>query len=979
MALTNKVEQFSIDADLMHQVVHGDNATTVTTEGGPVKSVAKLQKDMQDQAMNEASGYVSQAAAQVAAAQSERLQAAGFKDQALAAWAASTYPTESIAAISRVTHTSASIVAQCLYDTRKDSDPNWIKRCAGTSWYNEAICAGIYLFEAANEAGARAKTGATTGCYYHNTTDGKYYSLNVTSGQTEVFRGNTRQFPAVSLIVAETARVIIYDALTGAMWMVFNPSGINAIGTASALLHVTSINGILYVGSNGGFLHVVNFMRDIAYRHGLDSTTTTALKGNLAQRNSGVGRVPYPVANLPVSIINAVACTILPDAPTDPVTGLQIPTVAVASGGGMSVIKQDGTVVNGSSTANSYSSVYVDDSTKRLYSSNSTNGDVYSYGAIAGLGASFTGEVYTCGTGIPAVLSAITEATRVVARNSLVAHGATLGLGLLKENPTVRAKGMVAYITNAIPGMWQMGDSRMATLADTVAETVTGVTVLSDTFDYADVAAMTAAGWTVTVGGTSTVTLNTGRVEMVSDGTNLALISKAFTTVAGKTYTVSHGRNNSGITLTRYVGTAVNGGQIANTGTTLVSDTFTFIATGTTTYITFGRTGGAGLLVAVDDLTIKLATPDRSVKNTGLVVNGSLTKAAVASGAQLVGYSGFSATNYLEQPYNSNLDFGTGDFCVMGWVKPSAVPSFEWAFYRGDDSATSTSFDAVSIGAADFRMRLNAGGASNGNTAMTIPPIVSTWNLAIMVRISGVVYRYMNGVFSDSFASVLNITKSDAVCMLGARRAGAGVTGQYLGSLALWRISATVPSADQIAYIYNTEKKLFEPNAKCTLDGTSSAVTAMDFDPITDLLHVGTSWGRSSFKDLVRVESEATTVGAINSIRAYDGQLVQSGASAAKIYIPAKSLREELNRRAEQAAAFGRPLVPQEFDATASQTDFVLPLGFTPKFVYVAGALKRMGATKDFTLVDDGFRVTVKFNAGQSLNAWVSVLCERVK
>ena len=45
------------------------------------------------------------------------------------------------------------------------------------------------------------------------------------------------------------------------------------------------------------------------------------------------------------------------------------------------------------------------------------------------------------------------------------------------------------------------------------------------------------------------------------------------------------------------------------------------------------------------------------------VVYGTVTNSPVATGADLVAYSGFSASNYLEQPYNSDLDFGTGDFC----------------------------------------------------------------------------------------------------------------------------------------------------------------------------------------------------------------------------------------------------------------------------------------------------------------------------
>lgn len=45
MSLINKVEQFNDDVDIAHQIVHGDSTTTVTTEGGPVRSLAKLIAD----------------------------------------------------------------------------------------------------------------------------------------------------------------------------------------------------------------------------------------------------------------------------------------------------------------------------------------------------------------------------------------------------------------------------------------------------------------------------------------------------------------------------------------------------------------------------------------------------------------------------------------------------------------------------------------------------------------------------------------------------------------------------------------------------------------------------------------------------------------------------------------------------------------------------------------------------------------------
>jgi len=40
--------------------------------------------------------------------------------------------------------------------------------------------------------------------------------------------------------------------------------------------------------------------------------------------------------------VNDCAAVVLPDAPIDPATGLPVPTIAVATDGGVSVIKDDG-------------------------------------------------------------------------------------------------------------------------------------------------------------------------------------------------------------------------------------------------------------------------------------------------------------------------------------------------------------------------------------------------------------------------------------------------------------------------------------------------------------------------------------------------------------------------------------------------------------------------------------------------------------
>ena len=91
-----------------------------------------------------------------------------------------------------------------------------------------------------------------------------------------------------------------------------------------------------------------------------------------------------------------------------------------------------------------------------------------------------------------------------------------------------------------------------------------------------------------------------------------------------------------------------------------------FTATSTSTTIEI-RPYSSGQ--TIDNISVRPAEDDRSVNNNGLQVIGEINKTPVAPGADLVAYSGFSANDYLVQPYNEDLDFGTGDFCVMGWVK----------------------------------------------------------------------------------------------------------------------------------------------------------------------------------------------------------------------------------------------------------------------------------------------------------------------
>jgi hypothetical protein len=174
---------------------------------------------------------------------------------------------------------------------------------------------------------------------------------------------------------------------------------------------------------------------------------------------------------------------------------------------------------------------------------------------------------------------------------------------------------------------------------------------------------------------------------------------------------------------------------------------------------------------------------------------------------------------------------------------------------------------------------------------------------------------------------------------------------------------------------------MFQANAKVRMQGVSSVVTAMSYDELTGLLHVvdGANPGkRTTFKDLTVVESETLALGTPKSVSARSGVIAQAGSTGADIYVPAMSLRDELKRTYEQRRAFGQELVPHWFTATTSQTTFSLPKGWKVVSVYSAGALKREGASYDYTLTNDGFVRSAVFAVGLSISTRVCIMAKRV-
>ena len=149
-----------------------------------------------------------------------------------------------------------------------------------------------------------------------------------------------------------------------------------------------------------------------------------------------------------------------------------------------------------------------------------------------------------------------------------------------------------------------------------------------------------------------------------------------------------------------------------------------------------------------------------------------------------------------------------------------------------------------------------------------------------MVRRSGTMYWYKDGVELVSYSDNTNYTNSGADLRLGGLNLGSSgqeyTTNHYAmsqGKIALFRTGSTAPSAEQLKKMYYDEKKLFQENAKCSLYGTSNQVTAVAYDDTNDILHAGTSSGRSEFVGLTRINNTTTAV--TTAISASDGLVAE--------------------------------------------------------------------------------------------------------
>jgi len=345
---------------------------------------------------------------------------------------------------------------------------------------------------------------------------------------------------------------------------------------------------------------------------------------------------------------------------------------------------------------------------------------------------------------------------------------------------------------------------------------------------------------------------------------------------ANQTYTPTSGYNC-------HVGTTADGTVYFEdnfTGTASQNITFKTASSGNPTLVLYSNYNGA-LTYTLD---LRLAEFDRSVgslsawnsgqnatigQKDGLQVVGTVTKSPVATGAELVGYSGFTASNYLRYDA-SNMNFGTGDFSVSVWCVPSTDTSNEFILELDDASSSSNNrFYFLTTNTSTKRLYLPWDSDIAGSE---LSP--GQWNHIVVGRKSGYGFVYVNSRWiADGYKAYTMDLEGNGFGTISNYSAGPSNDYAWSGSLALLRISGSAPSPEQIKKIYEDEKCLFHENAKVTLYGSSDAVTALAYDDTTNLLHVGTSAGRSEFQGLRRINN--TTDAVTTAISASNGLVAE--------------------------------------------------------------------------------------------------------
>jgi hypothetical protein len=758
-----------------------------------------------------------------------------------------------------------------IYDTTKDTDGGaWRKNTKGLSWYNEP--------------------------------------LNTAT------RGSRKEFPVVALIVVDsgTDKVTIYDADDPhlPMWMVADQN--TNYFWESNPTKVSALNGVVVIGCNPYDAYAINFPRDRTAEY---ATSRITYWDEISRRNNPAATVKsfdYSRATSEALLsrnVQAIAMTVLPNAKTDSTTGIAFPTIAFATSSGVSVIKDEDTTGH----IDGYNDTFYDikfigyhiaaaRATQGVYVVHIDNVPTRSAVNENSAIQSLNGRRYqdaVDGFGVPILYADNDISTRIETSEKHLYVGQE-GVTAIYENHNDYEEGLACLTTTEYNTGWQVGNTKLSTLTTNETHDFNEFALnLAENgeFDSTDLTMYTISS---DEGGTNTFSVSGGQCTFtVSGAGNYASRYQEVPVVAGVTYqittkvTASSGTNarvdcgrQSGVGGTFYPSYLNNGGELflvgtnndgsATNGTSPVGIiTGQFVCT-TSGNIRVGFRAYQNGSITVDYIRVApIAAENTSALHPmGIHGVGHIPRQPIVTGSDIASYGPFDDNNYMTQPFTTSLDFGSTQQSFMAWIKTDASGS---VFCRG--SADATESMRIYIDGNNYGVYFDYGtggqycylSLSTDRAEMTD----GNWHHIVCHVAAGGAPK----IYVDGYSRPVSISANAASTFSNANNYNVLIGRAYFsnypfnGQIALLRVSNSVPTAEQVEKIYKDEKELFIPNAKATLYGSSDSITALSYDKGTELLHVGTSSGRSVFQGLVRTDN---TTRAVNyAISAVDGMVAE--------------------------------------------------------------------------------------------------------
>ena len=761
-----------------------------------------------------------------------------------------------------------------IYDTTQDSDGGaWRHKTHNTSWYNE--------------------------------------ELNTNT------RGQRREFPSIAIFALETNRLVIYDGDSPdlSMWMSWEPgrtpiTAINWYTSGVGIVRdVTALNGDVIIIMGGGALFV-NYIKDdiriaysqnshyhlkrrgIAWRNNVDFTTSAAVvdpAGDKIEMTWWDG--------------TRVDSMVMPDDGIDPKTGLPSPTVILGTTNDVTVVRgnrgdrTDVHFIQGTSQGESQDYVAFTGAGNVLFSHGyavvlaslpTANISSNYFNQISNYISRISNQNSHQDNNTPSVPgSIVTLPTRLSnTTNRFAVAGNTSQAGFVIVDDLQYKDPPYGYLAASITPTyntgWHVGNTLFSGLSTTDAHTFSSGLRLSNGRFTNDVNGWTAVGsgnsitWS---NGTAVVTRGTSSQAAVAyapcnlrKGRTYELTANVVGGVTGGNAVFRVGVNNSAYSAD-WPGTTGNlTGKFSRTFTPTVDYTNLWIYTLPNNSTT------------VDFVSVAEIDESRSGKpphyagyghaigcsypnGDNVASNVYIPRYPVAPGADLCGYHFENSDKNFMSALIGN-DIGTGDFHLRLWVKPLTTGGGYFHFASlsggshnsGQSSTTGFTLKAATHVVTDCWSPYFYSGTGNDmgtySTSLNTMPI-GDWSQLVLQRRSGAFSMYINGKRTITGATnAYSIT--DRFFQV---HSGHGAEYADKADMALVRLSQGSTTDQRIKQMYDDERKMFQPNAKSTIYGTSGQVSAMAWDQVEDCLYVGNAEGRNKFNGLVRTDHTLDAVG----------------------------------------------------------------------------------------------------------------------